>query len=463
MASTNKRPKDTFAEKTHEGLRAARMTNVQALRRSVMACFLWEGEFYENGQTIADRIFALAQDVPVETLAQIAIEAREDAKLRHVPLLLLVALIKRGSGSSLVSLTIERVIQRADEMSELLALYWKINGKDAPLSAQLKKGLALAFAKFDEYSLAKYDRAKEVRLRDVMFLARPKPANAERKSIYDRLATKNGLDTPDTWEVALSAGADKKETFTRLLSEGKLGYLALLRNLRNMAEAGVDRELVNTAIRARKGADRVLPFRFTAAARYAPSFERALDDALIASVNAAEPFTGSTVVMVDVSQSMTYKLSAKSDLSRMDAAATLAAVIPGTDVRVVTFSSRLTEVPARKGMAGVDAVLKSQPYSGTALAQAIDAVNKTMPCDRLIVITDEQASGTLLSSMVGGGRLPAPKAKKAYMINVASNKNGVGYGKGWVHIDGFSENVLRFIREAEAADLYVFDTDGNIE
>lgn len=460
MASTNTRSKNTFTEKTHGGVPAARMTNVQALRRSVMSCLLWEADFYESGQTIADRIMSLADTVPIETLAQIAIEAREDAKLRHVPLLLLVALIKRGSGNNLVSATIERVIQRADEIAELVALYWKINGKDAALAAQLKKGLARAFEKFDEYQLAKYDRAKEVRLRDVMFLVRPKPGNAERKAIYDRLATKDGLTTPDTWEVALSGGADKKVTFERLLRDGKLGYLALLRNLRNMNDAGVDRDLVNASIRARKGADRVLPFRFTAAARYAPSFERALDEALVASVNEGQPFTGSTVVLVDVSQSMTYKLSAKSDLTRMDAAATLAAVVPGDDVRIVTFSQRLVEVPARKGMAGVDAVLKSQPYSGTALAQAIQAINTSFNCDRLIVITDEQATGTL-SSQMGGGRVPAPKAGKAYMINVASAKNGVGYGNGWVHIDGFSENVLRYIRDAEAADLFEFDTAGN--
>jgi len=33
-------------------------------------------------------------------------------------------------------------------------------------------------------------------------------------------------------------------------------------------------------------------------------------------------------------------------------------------------------------------------------------------------------------------------------INVASYKNGVGYGK-WTHIDGWSESVIEYIRALE--------------
>lgn len=446
MASVNARTRNTFREKTAEGAPAARMTAVQALRRSVLSCLLFEDEFYESGVKIADRIMALAGEVPVETLAQITIEAREEAKLRHAPLLLLVALCKHGSGSALVSRTIARVIQRADELSELLALYWKVNGKDASLSSQLKLGLAQAFEKFDAYQIAKYDRAREVRLRDVYFLSHVKPANDDRLALYQKLVAET-LEVPDTWEVALSAGGDKKAEFTRLLETGKLGYLALLRNLRNMEQSGVDRDLVITALKARKGADRVLPFRYTAAARHAPTFARAIDDALLASLKEVESLTGSTLILVDVSGSMDHKLSAKSDLTRMDAAATLAAIVPGDDVRVLTFSNSLVEVRAHKGMAGIEAVIRSQSHGGTDLGGAMAVLNSKFKAKRLIVITDEQSAS----------RVPNPKFENAYMINVASNQNGVGYGNGWVHIDGFSENVLRFIRDAEAADVLDFD------
>ncbi|AFU88009.1 RNA-binding protein [Caulobacter phage CcrColossus] len=455
MASTNRSTKNTFTEKTHEGAPAARMTAVQALRRSVMSCLLFENEAYEDGVEISTRIAKLAEQVPVDTLAQIAIEAREVANLRHVPLLLLVTLAKRGSGNGLVSETIARVIQRADELSELVALYWKYNpprdgARKAPLSKQMKLGLAKAFAKFDAYQIAKYDRAKEVRLRDVLFLSHPKAANDERQSLYKGLVDQT-LESPDTWEVALSAGGDKKAEFTRLLEDKKLGYLALLRNLRNMEQAGVDRKLVIDAIKARKGgAHRVLPFRYIAAARAAPTFEPALDEALIASIADMPKLPGRTVVMVDVSGSMDEKLSGKSDLTRIDAASALASVIPAEDLRVISFSNKIVEVPARKGMAGVDAIRRSQPHIGTALVQAVATVQSKFEFDRLIIITDEQASGKTVNHMLGGGSMPAPKVKHSYVINVASAKNGIGYGK-WTHIDGFSESVLRFIHEAENA------------
>jgi len=98
----------------------------------------------------------------------------------------------------------------------------------------------------------------------------------------------------------------------------------------------------------------------------------------------------------------------------------------------------VVEVPPRRGMAGVDAILRSQPSNGTLLGKAMRKIN-TIAHDRLIVITDEQSQDPV----------PDPVSGKAYMINVASAKNGVGYGP-WTHIDGFSENVLNYIREHEA-------------
>ncbi|MEM9966436.1 MAG: TROVE domain-containing protein [Asticcacaulis sp.] len=417
---------------THEGASAAILSAEQRLRRSVLSCLLWEDEFYEDGESIAERIYTLALEVEPQTVASLAVEAREQMKLRHAPLILLCALIK--SGGALVAPTIERVIQRADELSELVAVYWR-NGKK-PLSKQMKLGLARAFTKFDAYALAKYDRAGPVRLRDVLFLSHAKPKDEAQAELWKHLAA-GTLSSPDTWEVALSGGADKAETFTRLLTDRKLGYLALLRNLRNMDRAGVDETLVKTAILARQGAERVLPFRYVAAARAAPRFEPWLDQALSETILEQPVFAGRTIVLVDVSGSMDCRLSAKSDLTRMDAAATLAAIIPG-EVRVFTFSDEVVEVPPRRGMAGVDVVIRSQMHSGTELGKAVTKVNG-IKHDRLIVITDEQSSD----------RVTQPVAKQAYMINVASHRNGVGYGGAWTHIDGFSENVLRYIGEQE--------------
>lgn len=424
--------------RTHEGGSGfGRMTDLQALRRSVASCLLWEKEFYEDGEDIANRILELALKVPADDLAALAIEVREDFKLRHAPLMLLYALTTTGAGRAdgLVSRTIERVIQRTDELTEFVALYKHMGGKS--LSKQVKLGLANAFGKFDEYALAKYNRDTAWKLRDVLFMTHAKPKDDEQADLWRRLVD-GELKTPDTWETNLSAGADKRETFERLLREGNLGYLALLRNLRNMAESGVDTELVRDAILARKGAHRVLPFRYVAAARAAPQFEPALDQALSEAVSGMDALPGKTVVLIDVSGSMYYSnLSAKSDLRRVDAAATLGSIING-DVRVFAFANEMCELPPRLGMAGVDAIVNCPVANGgTHLGGAIAQINQNIPHDRLIVITDEQSHD----------RVPGPR-EKGYMINVASNRNGVGYGP-WVHIDGFSENVLRFVHEHE--------------
>ena len=268
-----------FARKavvTHEGAPAIpHLSPEKQLRRTVLSCMLWEGQFYEDGQSIAERILAGAKAVRPEVLAALAIEARETFNLRHAPLLLLEALSRTGKGDRLVADTVCRVIQRADELAELVAVHHKL-GEKKMIPAQMRKGLARAFAKFDEYGLAKYDRDAAVKLRDVLRLVRPTPKDDTQSALWRRTKDRE-LSVPDTWEVELSKGADKKATFERLIREGKLGYLALLRNLRNMAQAGCDEALVREAILARKGgAQRVLPFRYVAAARAAAQFEPAL-------------------------------------------------------------------------------------------------------------------------------------------------------------------------------------------
>ncbi len=258
--------------RTHEGAPARVINPEQALRRSVLSCMLWEGEFYEDGAQIAGRIQELVPRVAAERVAALAIEAREKMKLRHAPLLLVREMARHASHRALVAETMSRVIQRADELAEFVAIYWA--GGRQPLSAQVKKGLAAAFCKFDEYALAKYDRAGDVRLRDVLFLSHARPVDELQAALWKRLA-ENELATPDTWEVALSGagreqGTDKRVAWERLLTERKLGALALRRNLRNLHASGVSEELVLAALAALK-TDRVLPFRFLAAARHAPA------------------------------------------------------------------------------------------------------------------------------------------------------------------------------------------------
>ena len=125
---------------------------------------------------------------------------------------------------------------------------------------------------------------------------------------------------------------------------------------------------------------------------------------------------------------------------RTDAAYGLAVLLReiAEKVSVYTFSDALKRVPARRGFALRDALDQSQPHGGTQLGKALEGLDEKY--DRLIVITDEQSHD----------RVPAPKGR-GYVINVASYRNGVGYGP-WTHIDGWSEAVLGYIREMERAE-----------
>ena len=439
------------APRTHEGTPARHISPEMQLRRSVLACLLWESQFYEDGVEIAGRIAELVPKVAADKVAPLAIEAREQMKLRHAPLLLVREMARHKTHRAPVSETLARVIQRADELAEFVAMYWK-DGR-VPLSGQVKKGLAAAFPKFDEYQLAKYDRGGPIKLRDVLFLCHAKPRDQVQAAVWKNLIA-GTLTTPDTWEVALSSGADKHEAWERLLREQKLGALALLRNLRNMREAGVSDKLLVRALGEMK-TDRVLPFRFIAAARYAPQHEPELEQAMFRSLKNQTPLPGTTALVVDTSPSMWMaRLSRNSDMDRFEAAAGLAILLRETAerVNVYAFNEKAYEVPPRRGFALRDALAGTKNnWSRGGLAVA--AANRD-GYDRIIVITDGQWHFSDTTTVKGYGEgdpqtvAPAPLTKQAYMINVASYKNGVGYGK-WTHIDGWSESVIEYIRALE--------------
>lgn len=457
MAKLNTKSKAPV-QYTHEGAVASRSSKQQQLERSVMSCLLWEDSFYEDGETIASRISNLVKQNDAKFVSNLAIKVREEMKLRHVPLLLVREMARNPEQRYLVAYTLERVIQRADELTEFLAIYWK-DDANQPLAAQVKKGLARAFNKFDEFSLARYNTDSDIKLRDVLFLTHPRPADAKgrakkiaavksdkyrrgdvyrhKNSLFTKLVN-NELKTPDTWETELSAGKDKKATFERLINEGKLGALALLRNLRGMTQANVDRQIIFDALTNMK-TDRVLPFRFISAAKYAPQFELQLENSMFKCLEGAEKLGGRTILLVDVSGSMNDSVSQKSELTRIDAACGLAILLREIcqDLQVFTFSDNIVQVPARRGFALRDAINNSQSHSSTNLGRALDHLGYGEKADRLIVITDEQSHD----------KVHAPKTK-GYMLNVASYQNGVGYGK-WQTINGWSESVVKYIVELE--------------
>ena len=444
------------AARTHEGAPAydpSKLTALQHLQRAVLSCFLWEDTFYESGKEIGSRILNLCNEVNPEDLALLAVKARHDYKLRHAPLLLLLGL-DANLNSRLVGDTVKAVIDRPDEMGELISLYWKLHGKrKSSLTHQMKLGIARRFRRFDQYQLSKWRRNSDaIKLRDVMFLTHPKPLDEEQAALFKALI-EDKLETANTWETGLSAAGskektagevkeDKKDVFERLLTSNKMGALALLRNLRKMTEVGVDKSLIETALR-KANWTKVLPMRFITAARHAVGFEPILDEQFGRLVNAeGNAFDGTTVLLVDVSGSMSWdRMSGRSELTRMDAACALSACVGGNR-KVFSFSNQVKEVPPRQGMSLIDAIQNSQTHGGTQLGAAVHTIMERVAYDRLIVITDEQAHD----------RVPQPTHGRNYMINVGSYRNGVGYGK-WTHIDGFSEATIKFIQTLEREGL----------
>lgn len=420
---------------THGGAIVPAVSSEKKLERMVLASLLWEKQFYMDGVSHADMIKDLVAKVDATKVAALAVKARDKFKLRHIPLLLTRELARTGK---LKADTLEAVVQRPDEMGEFMSLYWA--EKKQPLSNQVKKGLASAFVKFNEYQLAKWNKGSaSVSLRDVMFLCHPKPANPSQEALFERVA-KQELQTPDTWETQLSAGADKKETFTRLMVENKLGALAFLRNLRNMLNSGVSEDTVR-AYGAKVNIDRVLPFRYVAAARIVPQLEDMLEAMMLRSLATMEKLPGKTVLLVDVSGSMFgAKLSEKSDLDRFDAAAALAMLCKEVceEVEIYTFSTELKRVAPRSGFALKEAISNSQNHGGTNLGSSLKQI--TSAHDRIIVFTDEQSQDTVV----------APKCGNGYIVNVAAYENGVNH-EAWTVVSGFSEAVIDYIRASEQA------------
>ena len=416
------------------GTRVPQITPERQLKRLTLASMLWEDQFYLDGKTHAELVRDLVAKVAPEKVSALALEARTKFKLRHIPLLLARELARNGK---LQAQALTDVIQRPDEMSEFLSIYWQ-EGKSA-VSNQVKKGLAACFNKFNEYQLAKWNKnSHAIKLRDVMFLSHPKPQSPEQTALFQRIAS-DTLETPDTWETQLSSGADKCGTFTRLMTEKKLGALAFLRNLRNMRDSGVADSLIRDYA-STVDVSKILPFRYIAAARIVPQYEDMLETMMFRSLATHAKIPGKTVLVIDVSGSMFgAKVSEKSELDRFDAAAALAMLCREVceQVEIYSFSDSAVLVPPRRGFALREAITNSQHHSGTQLGAAMKQINARSSYDRCIVFTDEQSYD----------RPGAPRGK-GYVVNVATYQHGINHG-AWLEINGFSEAVIDYIQALE--------------
>lgn len=434
------------------GMIPAKQSPEALLRRVILSNLLWEDMAYSTGKAAVAQIQSLVAQIQPETVAQLAIEARMEQKLRHVPLLLARELARLPVSRGLVGNLLQRIILRPDELTEFLALYWQ-DGR-CPLAKQVKVGLAKAFQRFDAYQLAKWNRKDTIKLRDVLFMVHAKPANDEQAALWKQLAA-DTLPTPDTWEVSLSCGHDKKATFERLIQERKLGALAFLRNLRNMIEAGVDDDVILHGFKT-INLQWILPVNGMAAAEYAPRFTAEIEELLFRGLADIPKLPGKTILVVDVSGSMNAEISGKSQFTRLHVAGALAFLARELCERAVIYATAGSDseyrhstiaLPNIRGFGLSRAVFEARKavgHGGIFTRQCLEFIKKKEgSADRIIVLSDSQDCDRV-------NKVPKPFGKTNYLIDVSSEQRGVNYEGAWTaEISGWSERVLNFIAAVE--------------
>ena len=360
--------KDKKSELNYEGAKAYAMAPELELYSAVVTASLSDS-FYEKQDERVDRIAKLIGKVSPEFVARLAVYTRTEMHLRSIPLLLLVELAKIHNGDDLVARAVEKTVLRADEIMELLMCYqWRNPSNDerkklAKLSRQLQNGLQRAFNRFDEYQFAKYDRDNlEVKLRDALFLVHPKAKDEQQQALFDKIVNRQ-LEIPYTWETELSAlGQQKFESnearamafamkWQELIESGKLGYMALMRNLRNILQSDVPVNAVQRVCNRLSDAGQVakskqLPFRYLSAYREIEKVNsantammmNALEAAVKCSASNIEGFDDNTRVLLasDVSGSMWSPISQRSTVRNFDIGLLLSMLLRNRCKRVVS-------------------------------------------------------------------------------------------------------------------------------
>lgn len=468
----NSKKANTQAITNHAGGKAYRLSPEMELYAAVVTAGLSD-KYYEKAVERLKRIQCLMQSNKPEFVAKLALYARSEMYMRSIPLVLAVELAKYHSGDALVSKTVNGVVQRADEITELLAYYQLANARKGPkklnkLSKQIQKGLVEAFNKFDEYQFGKYNRDGEVKLRDALFLVHPKAKDEVQQSIFNKIAH-NELATPYTWETELSALGSQlsgeleytkakavRAKWEELIDSNKVGYMALLRNLRNIIEADVSSAhfikvcdyLSNANVVAQA---KQFPFRYLAAYRELKTLAsdrtatvlRTLEDAIMASSKNIKGFGQNTKVLIacDVSGSMQQPLSPKSKVLLYDVGLVLGMLLQSNCERVVTgmFGDtwKVVNVPQGRILANVDEFYRREGevgYSTNGHKVIDDLISRKVIMDKVMIFTDCQlwnsggGNASLTNSWMQYKKI-APKAS-LYLFDLA------GHGQTPVKLEG---------------------------
>lgn len=368
----------------------------------LLSSFL-ENKFYRSGNQSAKRIVQLVNQIADKRfVAKAALYARREAGMRSVSHLVAGEIAHSVKGSDWTKRFFDRVVYRADDVLEILAYSMAVHGK--PLPNSLKKGLGLALSRFDDYQLAKYRAANsELKMVDAVNLVHPPHTESLAKLM-------NGsLGPAETWETKLTqAGQEavsdedkaskKADVWAELIRSRKIGYFALLRNLRNILEQAP--ELVDEAVAILEDdklirRSRVMPFRYRVAldAIEEAMLPRPLQQKIIAGLSNAVDlslanvprFGGRTLIAMDCSGSMIGK--------PMKIGSLFASILyKANDADLMLFSNgaRYHSFNANDATLTIaQRIEEKAEWSGTDFHCIFDQANQAY--DRVVILSDMQA------------------------------------------------------------------------
>ena len=455
----------------NEGAIADPMSHKEKLVTQVLTSFFNENKFYgDNSRDILNTVRSVIKTEP-GFVANLCIYARNEMHLRSISHVLVSELAKSAEGKEYVRRILNKIIERPDDMTEILAYYLTTYGKPIPNS--IKKGLANSFGKFDEYRLAKYNRKNIVKLKDILCLVHPKAKDERQNDLWRRLL-EDRLETPVTWETELSLKGNTKETWERLIEENRLGYMAMLRNLRNIIKAGASN--MNKVYEYLTNEERVLqnkqlPFRYYSAYKTLKNegigtskIYDALETAIKISTQNIKRLPGKTLIAADVSGSMNYPVSRNSELTCAEIAVLMLSIANYICEETITktFDNFLytCNLSTQNGIiANADSIKVNG--GGTDITLPLQyLLDKKIFVDRIIILSDNEINRVYTYSM-GSGQPNTCQAlveryKKWVNPNVwvhAIDMQGYGTqqfkGRNVNIIAGWSERVFDFIYSVE--------------
>lgn len=489
MSKFNTATENTMKTVNKEGHVAYRMDWRSKLITMVLTSFFNESKFYgDNSEELTNCLRSGIVDDP-QFVSNLAIFARCEFNMRSVSHVITGYLANTREGKPFVKRTVKNIVLRGDDATEILSFYLNTFGKPIPNS--LRKALREVFPTFDEYTLAKYKgEGKSVKMRDILCLCRPHPTSEEQSKVWKDLL-EGTIKPAYTWETELSAKGNNKETWEQLIDSGKVGYMALLRNLRNILKAKPENlykvfDKIADPEAVRKS--RQLPFRYLSAWREVNKlsvgddvglFEQkdamtALERAADCAVENLPKIPGKTIIAIDVSGSMGQTTSSKSDIRCCDISTMLGLIAHRICEKSVVFTFddklKLVNVPDVKGSLLAATAQNSTHGGGTNMFLPFQYIldHKT-DADRIIVLSDNECNywisaaqnsiysyyrcssndGSTVQTVVNQYRREVNPNFWVHAVDLQGYGTQQFIGKNTNIITGWSEKIFEFILMAE--------------